>query len=210
MRRISIRLPDDLIRAYDMADTNSRSEAMRAVLTDAVANGHVEGVPDDLRKLAERERVVDTGRLARKRATYKSRVYGFYGDKWETGAITPTDARDLAASWRSEAKLYDSDDDADTDRFEEFLDAVLDWYAANWSTTAAERPEWPDAGRLLRNAGITDDEQDASIADAELVEQVDDWAADNVDRGDALKKLVDEEGITTTDAFAVINESEAY
>jgi hypothetical protein len=137
-------------------------------------------------------------------------VYGFYGDKWETGAITPTDARDLAASWRSEAKLYDSDDDADTDRFEEFLDAVLDWYAANWSTTAAERPEWPDAGRLLRNAGITDDEQDASIADAELVEQVDDWAADNVDRGDALKKLVDEEGITTTDAFAVINESEAY
>lgn len=207
---MTIRVPDDLVRAYDMADAGSRSAVMRRVLLDAVADGDVQGVPHDLRKLAERERVVDSGRYARKRATYKSRVHGFYAEKWEDGAVTPTDAADLAASWRSEAALYD-DDISNGDPHEAFLDAILDWYRANWSRTAAERPGWPDAGKLLRAAGIgADDEAGGLGVDAELVEQLEDYAAEGVEPNDALERLHDETDVSATDAFAALAAADGY
>lgn len=208
MRRVTIRLPDDLLRAYDLADAN-RSKLMRRVLLDAVADGRVEGVPDDIRKLAERERVVDGGRYARKRATYKSRLYRYYRDKWEDGAVTPTDAATLAASWRAEAALYDDDED-DTPH-DDLLDAVLDWYRANWSRTAAERPEWPDAGRLLRAAGIgADDESSGLGVTTELVEEIEDMAAENVDQKEVVKRIGTRNGVTVTDAMQAIRAADGY
>lgn len=209
MRRVTIRVPDDLVRAYDMADAGSRSAVMRRVLLDAVADGDVQGVPHDLRKLAERERVVDSGRYARKRATFKSRVHGFYAEKWEDGAVTPTDAADLAASWRSEAALYD--DELDADPHDAFLDAILDWYRANWSRTAAERPEWPDAGKLLRAAGIgADDEAGGLGVDAQLVERMEDYAAEGVEPDEALERLHDEADASAGDAFAALAAADGY
>jgi len=209
MRRVTIRIPDDLLRAYDLADTN-RSQLMRRVLLDAVADGRVEGVPDDLRKLAERERVVDGGRYARKAATYKSRLYQFYAQKWEDGAVTPTDAATLAASWRAEAQLYD--DDTDGTPHEDLLEATLDWYRANWSRSAAERPDWPDAGRLLQAAGVG--EEDDAIAGLgvtdELIDELEDMAADNVDQSEAVKRIGTRDGVTVTDAMQAIRAADGY
>lgn len=209
MKRVTIRLPTDLIRAYDMADAGSRSAIMRRVLTDAVADGDVQGVPPDLRKLAERERVVDSGRYARKRATFKSRLYGFYAEKWDDGAVTPTDAAELAASWRGEAALYD--DDADGTPHADLLDAILDWYRANWSRTAAERPEWPDAGRLLRAAGIgAGDESGGLSVRQELVDELEDLAANGVDSREALAKIAERDGVSASDAFEAIACADGY
>lgn len=210
MPRASLRLPDDIQRAYELADGGSKSHLMRRVLTEAVADGQVEGVPPDLRKLAQRERAVDSGRYMRKRATYKSRLYGFYQEKWQDGAVTPTNAAELAASWREEAALYDADRD-DGDPHDAFLDAVLEWYRANWSRTAAERPEWPDAGRLLRAAGIAaDDEAGGLGARSELVDALDDYAEDGVEPSDALERLHEEYDADAGDAFAALAESEEY
>ena len=209
MRRVTIRIPDDLLRAYDMADVN-RSQLMRRVLLDAVADGRVEGVPTDIQKLAERERVVDGGRYARKRATYKSRLYQYYAEKWEDGAVTPTDAATLAASWRGEAALYDDDEDGTP--HEDLLEAILDWYRANWSRSAAERPQWPDAGRLLRAAGVgEDDDATAGLGvTSELVDEVEDMAANNVDQREAMKEIGTRDGVTVTDAMNAIRPAEGY
>lgn len=209
MRRVTIRLPDDLIAAYDAADAGSRSHVMRRVLLDAVAAGTVEGVPEDLQVLAEREQAVDTGRLARKRATYKKRLIEFYGDKWEGGAITPTDAAELATSWRAEASLYDRDRD-DTPN-EDLLDAVVDWYRANWSRTAAERPDWPDAGRLFRAAGIgADDEAGGLGVPSDLMDAVNDHAADDVEPSEAAKRVAESHDVRPSEALQAIRASDEY
>jgi hypothetical protein len=211
MRRVTIRLPNDLVEAYDAADGGSRSHVMRRVLLDAVAEGDVEGVPADLRTLAERERAVDTGRLARKRATYKKRLLDFYGDKWEDGAVTPTDAADLATSWRAEASLYDRDRDGDGTPHEDLLDTVLDWYRANWSRTAAERPEWPDAGRLFRAAGIgADDEAGGLGVPSDLVDAVNDHASEDVEPSEAAQRVAESHNVRPSEALAAIRASDEY
>lgn len=207
MRRVTVRIPDDLLRAYDMAEGN-RSELIRRILLDAVADGEVSGVPPDIRKLAERERAVNSGRLARKQATYKSRLLEFYREKWEDGAVTPTDAATLAASWRAEARLYD--DDREGTPHEDLLDALLDWYRANWSRTAAERPAWPDAGRLLRAAGIGEGDDAAIGTDPDLIDEIADYGERDTDAEAVLSDLTDREGVTPTDALAAIRESDAY
>ena len=194
MRKVSIRLPDDVRRAYEVADGGSMSALMRRRLTDAVADGELEGVGPDLQTLAERERVVDSGRLARKRATFKSRAYRFYRQKWEDGAVTGRDARELSTSWRSEAKIYDDQDD-DEPGPEAFLDALLDWYEANYTARAAQRPEWPDAGKLLRAAGFEDTDPVTAGIDGELVEAAEDMADRGVERADAFRKLSDRAGV---------------
>lgn len=211
MRRVTIRVPNDLVDAYDAADGGSRSHVMRRVLLDAVADGRVEGVPADLRTLAERERAVDTGRLARKRATYKKRLLDYYRDKWEDGAVTPTDAADLATSWRAEASLYDRDRDPGDDPHEALLDAVLDWYRANWSRKAAERPEWPDAGRLFRAAGIGGEDEAGGLGvPSDLVDAVNDHAAEGVEQGEAAQKVAESHGVKPSEALAAIRASDQY
>lgn len=142
MERVSLRLPRDVIRAFDSASGN-RSAVMRRVLTDAVAEGEVAAVPPDLMALAEREAAVDRGRLARKRGTFKRRVYDWYADKWRSGAVTAADAEDLAVSWRHEAALYGEEALA-------YLDAILDWYRESWDP--ADRPDWPDPGMFMARA----------------------------------------------------------
>jgi len=209
MPRVTIRLPDDLRRAYEVADGGSRSALMRRVLLDAGADGEVEGVPRDLRKLAARERVVDGGRYARKRATFKSRLLGFYSGKWEDGAVTPTDAATLAASWRAEAQLYDEDEEVDGTPHEDLLEAVLDWYRANWSRTAAERPSWPDAGKLLRAAEIGEEDEAGGLGvAAELVETIEDHAEDGVDPSDAAKRAADTHGVEPSTALRALRASD--
>jgi hypothetical protein len=209
MRRVTIRLPNDLVDAYDAADGGSRSHVMRRVLLDAVAGGTFEAVPDDLQTLAERERAVDTGRLARKRATFKKRLIDYYAQKWEGGAITPTDAAELATSWRAEASLYDRDRDGSPNA--DLLDAVLDWYRANWSRTAAERPDFPDAGRLMRAAGIAEeDDADGVTVDTNLIDAVNDYAADDVDPGEAARAVAEDHNVRPSDALQAIRESEEY
>jgi len=208
MPRVTLRVPDDLRRAYEVADGGSRSALMRRVLLDAVADGEVEGVPPDLRKLAARERAVDSGRYARKRATFKSRLLGFYAEKWEDGAVTPTDAATLAASWRTEAALYDDDETTEGTPHDDLLDAVLDWYRANWSRKAAERPDWPDAGKLLRAADIGEEDDAGGLdVNADLVEAVNDYAEQGSEPAVAAERVADEYDVKPSEALRAVRAS---
>jgi len=105
MKRISIRLPEDLIAAYDDAD-GTRSAVMRRRLSEAVRDGEVSGVDADLRTLVEAEDAKDRARLARRRGSFRERCHSFYADKWSSGLVTPRDAEDMAESWEAEAALY--------------------------------------------------------------------------------------------------------
>jgi len=139
MRKVSLRLPPALVNAYDRAD-GTRSAVMRRVLAEAVAEGEVEGVPDDLQLLAERERAVEDGELARKAATFKERCYRFFADKWEGGLVTPADAERLADSWRDEAVLYGPGSVA-------FVDEITAHWRDSWRATG--RGEFPDPATFL-------------------------------------------------------------
>ena len=136
MRRVTVRVPDELVAAYDRADGN-RSKLMRRALAEAVSDGEVAGVPEDLRTLAAVEEIVADGQLARRRGTFRKRVAEFFEDKWESGYVTGADAADMAESWRREATMYGPSHVA-------FVDAVADWYADNWDPVA--RPAWPTPG----------------------------------------------------------------
>lgn len=142
MRKVSIRLPDDILTAYDRAEGN-RSQLMRRQLTDAVANGELD-VHDDLVQLAEREGIVDRAKLARKRGTFRERMTNYFGDRWEDGATPPDDARDLAQSWFAEAALYGEEHLA-------YAEAMIEWYEEHWQVH--DRPDWPGAGRFLQLSG---------------------------------------------------------
>lgn len=139
MRPITLRMPDDLIAAYDRAD-GTRSALMRRRLAEAVENGEVDGVPPDLLVLAEREAEVDRGRLDRKRATFKTRCRDYFADKWSGGGVTVRDAEALARTWRREATLYGQEHLA-------FVNAVVEWYGENYDPL--DRGEFPSAGRFV-------------------------------------------------------------
>lgn len=142
MRKISVRIPDDVLAAIEESDVN-RSEFIRRVVNDHVADGDLD-IPDDLQTLAERETVVDKGRLPRKRATFRSRMYDFFADKWKNGAVTATDARELGESWLSEAGIYGPE-------YVRFAEALLEWYDENWEI--GDRTDWPDADVFHARAG---------------------------------------------------------
>jgi hypothetical protein len=141
MRKVSLRLPEDLVAAYDSAD-GTRSAVMRRRLAEAVTEGELDGVDDDLRTLAEAEDAKDRARLARRRGSFRERCYDFFADKWRSGLTTPDDAADMAGSWEAEAALYGAE-------YVAFVDAVLDWYAEEWEINSHKRPGFPDPSTLL-------------------------------------------------------------
>jgi hypothetical protein len=142
MPRVTLRLPQNVITAFERADAN-RSKAMRAVLTDAVADGEVEGVPDDLRALAAVEGVVSGGELERRRGTFRRRCAEFYKDKFQSGYVTAADAEAMSESWRSEAAVYG-------DAYLAWVDAVVGWFTENWGPVS--RPAWPQPGTFHARA----------------------------------------------------------
>ncbi len=139
MRPITIRLPENVVAAYDAADGN-RSALMRRRLAEAVENGEVDGVPSDLQTLAERDAEVDRGRLARKRSTFKQRMHDYFAEQWTDGGVTTADAERLAETWRAEAALYGEEEVA-------FADAVLDYWRREFD--ALDRPDFPSAGHFV-------------------------------------------------------------
>jgi hypothetical protein len=171
MQKVSIRLPGDVIDAYDEAE-GTRSAVLRRRLVEAVEDGEVAGVPKDLRTLVEREAAVDRGRLARKRGTFKQRCYDFYRDKWDGGAVTPEDAESLAESWEAEAAIYGPESVA-------FVDAVLDWYRERWAAT--NRAGFPDPGVFVARA-----DPDAVDVDARVVDALRDAAQAGIGRREAV------------------------
>jgi hypothetical protein len=171
MRKVSIRIPEPLVRAYDDAD-GSRSAVMRRVLSEAVADGDVQGVPEDLRTLAERERAVEGGELARKAGTFKQRAHDYFGEKWRSGAVTADDAERLAESWRDEAALYGAEDLA-------YVEAVVDYWADEWAAVEARRGQWPTPAVFLAEA-------DPRLVDGEITDRLADTLRDA--RRDGLER----------------------
>jgi len=176
MKRISIRLPEDLIAAYDSADGN-RSAVMRRRLAEAVVDGELSDVDADLRTLAEAEAAKDEARLARRRGSFRERAHSFYGDKWSGGMTTPDDARDMAVSWETEAALYGAD-------YVAFLDAMLGWFSDNWTIDPGRRPEWPDGSVFL---GLADPSQ-VDVPER-LIGTVEDELAEGRTAGEIVDKL---------------------
>lgn len=138
MERVTIRLPSGTVRAYDSADGN-RSKVMRSVLSGAVADGQVEGVPEDLRTLAAVEDTVQKGALPRRRGTFRKRCAEFFKEKYRSGYVTPDDAEEMAESWRNEAVIYGAE-------YLAWVEAITGWYAENWDPSDAVRSDWPDPG----------------------------------------------------------------
>lgn len=178
MEKVSIRVPEPLLRAYDEAD-GSRSAVMRRVLSEAVAEGEVEGVPEDLKTLAERERAVEEGELARKAGTFKQRVHDYFGEKWRSGAVTPDDAERLAESWKDEAALYGAGNLA-------YVEAVLDYWREEWAAVEPKRGEWPSPAVFLAEA-------EPALVEGEvedrLVDTLRDARRDGLDRADAVERV---------------------
>lgn len=181
MRRVTVRLPEDVVAAFDAADGN-RSALMRRRLQEAVEDGELNNVPEDLRRLAAREQAVDRGRYDRKVATFKERCHGFFREKWESGAVDAEDAALLAESWRAEASLYGPDALA-------FVEAVVDYWEAEWSAATHARPAFPEPGHFM--AGAEDAEPDLR---GELVEAVEAARADGCGRTEAVERVADDHG----------------
>lgn len=136
MERVTLRLPRHLVAAYENAEGN-RSALMRRRLSEAVENGELKGVGEDLAILATREAIIDRGRLERERGKFKENVYQFFGERWDAGATPPSDADQLAESFRREAAIYG-------ERHLAFVEAIVGWYRENWTLQGTRKP-WPDA-----------------------------------------------------------------
>lgn len=176
MKRITIRVPEDIVRAYDEAEGN-RSAMMRRALSDRVAEGELSGVPDDILQLAEAEAAKDEGRLARKRGTFRERCQSFFREKWQTGAVTPRDAEDMAVSWRREATIYGAE-------YVAFVEAITEWYAENWTVHEHERPAFPDPSLFI---GRSDPE--AIDVPERLVETMQEAKQDGLGRAETINRV---------------------
>lgn len=174
MDRVTVRVPSDIVRAYDKAEGN-RSALMRRRLSEAVENGELTGVPDDLQTLAERENIIDRGRLSRKRATFRTRAAEFFASQWSGGGVTPDDADELAHTWRKEGSLYGS-------AYIAYVDAILEWYRTHYDPL--DRPAFPDAGEFIAKA-------DPSAVDLErhLVETLSDAADKGLSKQTAIERV---------------------
>jgi hypothetical protein len=147
MDRITLRLPGEIVAAFDRAEGN-RSELMRARLTEAVADGEIE-TPEEYQILAERQQIVTDGDLARKRGRFRERAHDYFADRWATGAVTPYDMDDLAETWRQEGALYGED-------YLAFIEAMVGFYGDNWHPSAGGRPDWPEPGHFLQEIDAVD------------------------------------------------------
>jgi len=141
MKRITVRLPEDIVFAFDEADGN-RSALMREVLSKHVANGKVD-VPDRIQKLARAERAKQKARWDVKDAGLRGRAYRFVVQRWDEGTHDP-DAMDRALTgFREEAE---SSEDPGA---EEYIRRLMLWYRDSWPTSNVEsRPDFPDAARF--------------------------------------------------------------
>jgi len=179
MRRVSLRLPEDLVAAFDSAEGN-RSALMRRRLSEAVVDGELSGVPADVAALARAAAAADDGRIDRRRASFRARCHSFFHDRWESGVCTPGDAEQCAESWRIEAAEYGPE-------FRQYVDELVDFYRREWEPTARGRPEWPDAEYFLVRS--QPDLQDDSLPDR-LLQNVKEARANGVSREAALNKLL--------------------
>ena len=176
MKRVTVRIPEDVVRAYDEAAGN-RSALMRRRLAEAVEDGELSDVPADVEALASAEAAKDRGRLNRKRGTFRERCHSFYADKWESGAVTPTDAEDMAESWRREATIYGAE-------YVAFLEAIVEYYRDEWSVHDRERGPFPTPGRFIAEA-----EPGSVDVPARLVETMADARDRGIDREDAIRRV---------------------
>lgn len=176
MTPVSLRLPDHLVRAYDTADGN-RSKVMRRTLSEAVENGEVDGVPEDLRTLAAVESIIDGGQLVKRRGTFRKRVAEFFRDKWESGYVPPDDADAMAESWRDEAALFG-------EGYLAWTEAVLSWYREEWDPVDDRREEWPDAGTFYERA-----DPEAVDLDDRLVSTLRDAREAGLSRDEAVARV---------------------
>lgn len=143
MRKISIRVPDDVVTAYERADAN-RSELIRRAMIEYLTDGEVD-VPADLVTLAERAEAVERGKLPRRRGKFRREMLDFFEDHYESGAVPPEAAEDMAQSWLAEAGIYGED-------HLRFAEAILAWYRENWDIRSHERPPWPDPAVIFDRA----------------------------------------------------------
>jgi len=180
MRPVTIRLPEDLVAAYDGAE-GGRSALMRRRLSEAVVDGELTGVPADVASLARAAAAADDGRIDRRRASFRERSHSFFRDKWESGVCTPDDAEACAESWQKEAREYGP-------AFGWFVEELLGFYRREWEPTARGRPEWPDPEYFLVRAEPERHEDD-SLPDR-LLENVAEAHAGGVSREAALDKLL--------------------
>lgn len=175
MQKVSIRLPYHVVEAYDSAD-GTRSAVMRRRLIEAVEEGEVDGVPDDLRTLSAREGIVDRGQLNRKRGKFREEAHEFFGCRWEGGATPPNDMDVLAETWRNEAALYGSE-------YLTFVEAMMTWFTENWSYEGS-RPEFPPARSFVR---WSDDEE--PDVEGRLVEVMEQAQEDDIPRTEAVRRV---------------------
>jgi hypothetical protein len=180
MRNISIRLPEDLVAAYDEAE-GGRSALMRRRLSEAVVDGELTGVPADVAALARASAAADDGRIDRRRASFRARCHSFFADRWQSGACTPDDAEQCAESWRTEASEYGP-------KFREYVDEIVGFYGLEWAATRRERPEWPDTEYFLVRA--QPDIQDSDSLPDRLLQNVKEARAGGLGRRETLDKLL--------------------
>jgi len=176
MKPTSIRLPDHILRAYDSAD-GSRSKVMRQVLSEAVADGSVAGVDEDLQTLAAIERVVDDGKLEKRRGTFRKRCAQFFEDKWRSGYVPPADMDSMAESWRREAAIYGEE-------YAAWVEAVVGWYRDNWEPVDDRRDNWPDAGTFWHRT-----DPDAIDVETRLVETMREARETGLSRSEAIDRV---------------------
>lgn len=177
MDKVSIRLPHHIIQAFDEAD-GTRSALMRRRLIEAVEDGELSGVPDDLQTLAEREAIVDRGRLVRKRAKFRESAYDFFQDRWRNGATPARDLEDLAETWRREGALYG-------DEYLAFVEELVEWYTANWASDG--EPDFPAAATFIDWA---DERPDDEIpVEERLADVLRDARENGVERPEAVEKV---------------------
>jgi len=176
MERVTVRLPRDVLAAIDAAEGN-RSAIIRRRLSEAVRDGELKNVPEDLKTLAEREAIVESGALDRKRATFKSRCHDFFKGRWDAGGVTGEDADTLAETWRQEAALYG-------EAHLSYVEAVVGWFRENYDATQSQKPTFPGADLFVAKAADVDVE-----VDEHLVSVLQNAAEAGADRDDAVKRI---------------------
>jgi len=173
MDRVTLRLPDHVIAAYDRSDGN-RSALMRNELTKAVESGELKNTPEDLIKLAAVDMAASTGKLDNRQGTFKKRLHEWAGEHWDSGAVTGVDMTSMLASWREEAALFGSE-------YVAFVDALEDWYTENYDPEKVGT-DFVSAQRLVAES----DPESASV-DAALVSLLESAADSGVAKEDATR-----------------------
>lgn len=196
MKHLSIRLPESVIEAYDHAD-GTRSELMREVLTEPVADGELE-VPDRYRNLARAERAKQRARWDVKDAGIRGRAYKFVAQRWEDGTHPPDALRRACRGFAEEAAVASEDEEAVA-----YIEAMLAWVEENWPADgAAARGPFPDAAEFHGEAEAlaAQDPADAAVERAEELRDA------GLDSGEAVERLATDDGYGLDHAFDAVRE----